>query len=131
MKKENEKQSKPRNFRHCGVPCCGNCRWLHTIFLDTYCEHPKNYWGSAEGPFVQHPTVDMVCDWWEEDKGEQTMILDKFETLVKQMREMQTHYRITHDSRVQIEMTKLEMQVDAVIRMKERQNIEKQENGNA
>lgn len=64
-KMENEKPNKPRNYRHCGVPCCGNCRWFTRAYEDTFCEHPKNFFRAKCDEVVKQPMPDMVCDWWE------------------------------------------------------------------
>lgn len=67
-KMENEKPNKPRNYRHCGVPCCGTCRWFTRLYEDRFCEHPKNVIDLA-ADYVVRPLEDDVCGWWEEKEG--------------------------------------------------------------
>ena len=67
-----QKQDNPRNYRHCGVPCCGNCKWFARSYEDTFCEHPKNVIDEIYEEYVAGPYEDQVCDWWEKKttKGE-------------------------------------------------------------
>lgn len=54
-----------RNYRHCGVPCCGTCRWFTRVYEETFCEHPKNVVDVVKDEYVSQPTDDMVCGWFE------------------------------------------------------------------
>lgn len=63
------KNEKKLILRHCGVPCCGTCKWFERQYSDTKCESPHNrsYYGDDDDEYTLrvYPNEDNVCDYYE------------------------------------------------------------------
>lgn len=76
------KNEKRLVLRHCGVPCCGTCKWYKgPCYESMVCNNPRNYVNGNDYDMILHVQHMFVCNFYEERE-------DNADCIKREMQEM-------------------------------------------